>query len=469
MSDIKTIFKWSNILIGLLIILSILTFLLGIYIIRIKIPLFYLLNKSNLIFNSIVGGLVVFSVILAILTGSIIIKVGSGKAIAHSWPLKIFLTLFLTILILVPLAVYNLGNSYLGKGEPILDKLSKLYSNKEEWEKRAEIVRAGILSGAELNPLPRKTSMNPVIHSERIYSDYSVDNVYFESVPGFYITGNLYRPYPYNNGTFKPIILIPHGHFKGGRFNADNQNLAACLAKMGALAMTYDMVGYGDSQLDKHKIGHALTFQLWNSIRVVDFLLTLDDADKSSIAVTGASGGGTQTFLLSAVDERVTVSAPVVMVSAYIYGGCVCESGLPIHRGENYKTNNAEIAAISAPDPQLLVSDGSDWTYSTPFYEFPFIQRIYGFYDKKENIENVHLEFEGHDYGPSKRQAIYKFFIKRLSLNSSSWETTEGLIDESSNIIEDIQTMRAFNPAHPLPSNALKTEAEILAKFKSLQ
>jgi uncharacterized protein len=462
-------FKWNNILIGLLFTLAVLTLLTVFYVIGIKIPLFYLLNKSNLIYYSIAGGMFAFSIVVAILTGILAIKVGSGKQFKHSAPVKIFITLFLILLISVPVALFFTGNRNFGKGEPDLNKLSKLYHNKEEWNKRAEIIRAGILSGAELNPLPRKTAMNPVIHSERIYAGYSVSNVYFESVPGFYATGNLYRPYPYNNGKPKSMVLIPHGHFKGGRFNPDNQNLAASLAKMGALVMTYDMVGYGDSQLGYHKIGHALTFQLWNSIRVVDFLLTLEDADSSFIAVTGASGGGTQTFLLSAVDKRVTVSAPVVMVSAYIYGGCVCESGLPIHRGIRYRTNNAEIAALSAPDPQLLVSDGKDWTYATPFYELPFIQRIYGFYSHNENIENVHLEREGHDYGPTKRQAVYSFFVRHLHLNDTSRKTAEGLIDEGSNPIEAIETMRAFNPAHPLPSNALKTEKEILAKIKSLQ
>ena len=469
MPDFKAIFKWDNLLIALLSVLAILTWLTGFYITGIKIPLFYLLHKSNFVFYGLAGGVFVLALLTTILAGFLVRKTASGQSLSIPVPLKIFLMLILLLLISVLVALLYTGNRNFEKGEPNLDRLSGLYHNKAEWEVRAEIIRNGILTGAGLSPLPRKTSLNPVIHSEITYSGYSVANVYFESVPGFYVTGNLYRPVPYNHGTLKSVVLLPHGHFKGGRFNPDNQHLAASLAKMGALVMTYDMVGYGDSQLKNHKIGHALTFQLYNSIRVVDFLLSLEDADKSSVAVTGASGGGTQTFLLSAVDRRVTVSAPVVMVSAYIYGGCICESGLPIHRGELYRTNNAEIAALSAPHPQLLVSDGMDWTYATTFYEFPFIQRIYRFYDQQAMVENVHFEGEGHDYGPSKRQAVYGFFGKHLHLNSSAWKTSEGLIDESSDQIEAIETMRAFNTEHPLPSNTLKTEKEILAKIKSLQ
>ena len=272
------------------------------------------------------------------------------------------------------------------KGESDLDKLASTYQNIEQWQKRVKTVRQGILRGAQLWPIPEKTPLRPRIHSTRVYDGYIVENIVFESLPGFFVTGNLYRPLKVI--TPSPIMLCPHGHFEGGRFREDMQQRCATFARMGAVAFSYDMVGWEESIQLNHGDQHVLTLQLWNSIRAIDFLVSLQDIDSKRIAVTGASGGGTQAFLLAAVDDRITMSIPVVMVSSDFYGGCNCESGLPIHQSDDHATNNADMAAMAAPNPQLLISCGDDWTKNTPTHEYPYIRNVYQLFGAEDKVEN---------------------------------------------------------------------------------
>jgi uncharacterized protein len=150
-----------------------------------------------------------------------------------------------------------------------------------------------------------------------------------------------------------------------------------------------------------------------------------------------------------------------VMVSAHFFGGCKCESGLPIHHNDKSDTDNVEIAASFAPKPMCIVSDGQDWTKNVPKVEFPYIQNVYQLYDAVGNVENVHLPEEGHDYGPSKREAMYRFMAKHLALKLDA-VMANGKIDELDTAL-DPKSLHVFNEDHPRPSYALKDGTEIAA------
>jgi hypothetical protein len=173
--------------------------------------------------------------------------------------------------------------------------------------------------------------------------------------------------------------------------------------------------------------------------------------------------------MLTALDPRVAVSVPVVMVSSYFFGGCPCESGPPVHRSADHFASNAMVAALAAPRPMLVVSDGKDWTQHTPQIEFPFLQKIYGYYGAPQNVANVHLPTEGHDYGPSKRDALYRFVAAQLGLNLAAVSGADGKIDESAVTIEKATPMHVFTAEFPIPAHALHDAASVERVIKELQ
>ncbi len=293
--------------------------------------------------------------------------------------------------------------------------------SKEIWMKRAKALREQILVGLGLWPPPEKCPLNAQVFDRIEHEDYTIEKVFFESLPGFFVTGNLYRPV----GAEEPCaaVLNPHGHWKDGRLedSVDGSIPARCvtLARMGCVAFAYDMIGYNDNRHLPHRNWGSdhmqlwgismMGLQLWNSIRSIDFLVSLPDVDKRRIACTGCSGGGTQTFLLTAVDDRIMLSAPVNMISYHMQGGCQCENGPLIRIG----TNNVEIAALMAPRPMLMISATGDWTVNTPELEFPAIEAVYRLFDAEDRISHVQID-AGHNYNEDSRGAMYPWFGKWL-------------------------------------------------------
>jgi dienelactone hydrolase len=358
----------------------------------------------------------------------------------------------------------------LEQGKAMLDSRLQQTKTTEAWTAYAAHIRKCILRGADLDPLPKRTPLNPIFRNKRQYKGYTVESVAFECVPGYWVAGTLYRPTS-GHKPF-PVILCPNGH-GGGRFGTEAQTRCAMLARMGTIAMSLNLFGWGESSDQAVKRMHtcptALTMQIWHNMRALDFMLALEGADITRVGVTGESGGGTQSFLLTALDERVTLSVPVVMVSCYMFGGCACETGKPIHRSKEHFVNNAEISALAAPRPMLIISDGKDWTADVPKVEYPFVQTVYGYFNSVGCVTNIHFASEGHDYGPHKRKAMYAFVAEQFGLDLASVQGLDGNIDESTVMIENVKTMVTFDRSFPFPKGTLTTPLEIEASLKRLQ
>lgn len=337
------------------------------------------------------------------------------------------------------------------------DRIAGQYNNLTEWEARKSRLKKCILEQLQLNNMPALPASKPVITPVRTFNGYTVENMAIEILPGLWINGSLYKPLKYKGKI--PVILNPDGHWQDHRYRADCQLRCAAFARMGAMAFSYDLFAWGESMLqfnyEDHRRSLAQTIQALGAIRILDYLLLLKEADTEQVAITGGSGGGSHTVLMSAIDSRIKVSAPVVSLSSYFYGGCPCESGMNIFSCEG-RTNNVEIAAVMAPLPQLVVSDGADWTDKMPEHDFPYLQKMYDWYGKKANVENVHLSTEKHDFGISKRMAVYSFMAKHLRLDSAAI-IKNGEPDETNITIEPKEALYVFGAnGEKLPAHAVK-------------
>lgn len=352
-------------------------------------------------------------------------------------------------------------------------------ATRAEWEVEREQIRTQLLVACGLWPLPEKTPLTPVIHGRVDRDDYTVERVFFASRPGHYVTGSLYRPKGADGP--RPVVLTPHGHWANGRFYDAGEEAAAKqiesgaealpnaaryplqarmvqLARMGCIVFHYDMIGYADNGPLDHRAGFSdaeaelrsqniMGLQTWNSIRALDFVESLPDVDKSRIAVTGASGGGTQTFALCAIDPRPAVAFPAVMVSTNMQGGCVCENASYLRLG----LNNVAFAACFAPKP-LAMSGADDWTIDIETKGLPELKQVWGLYDRPDLVHAHCYPQFGHNYNRISRLLMYSWLNQHLKLG------VEEPIDERDFQPLSREEMTVFTAEHPRPSDALMAE-----------
>ncbi|CDD83124.1 putative uncharacterized protein [Bacteroides sp. CAG:462] len=344
-------------------------------------------------------------------------------------------------------------------GEKLLNYLCTLYTDKASFEQRKAVLKKEVRERLQIDKyLAQRTGSEPILSKVRKYDGYTVQNFALETLPGLYVCGSIYTP----KGKGKhALIICPNGHFGNGRYREDQQQRMGTLARMGAICVDYDLFGWGESALQVSSVGHntsiAHIIQAMNGISILDYMMTREDVDITRVGVNGGSGGGTQTVLLSVLDDRYTAACPVVSLASHFDGGCPCESGMPVTLAGG-GTCNAELGALFAPKPMCVVSDGKDWTASTPGLEFPYLQKVYGFYGAADKVTNVHLPKEGHDFGPNKRNAVYDFFADVFRLDKSK-------LDESKVTIEPFENLYSFGKkGEKMPENAIRSVND-LGKF----
>ncbi|MFL5339842.1 MAG: alpha/beta hydrolase [Gemmataceae bacterium] len=351
--------------------------------------------------------------------------------------------------------------------------------SQEEWAARRQAVREQILVATGLWPMPEKTPLNPVIHGQIDRDGYTIEKVFFASRPGHYVSGNLYRPKGKEGK--RPGVLFAHGHWANGRLyqapeksaQADLaskgegtiesaryplQALPAMLARLGCVVFVYDMVGVADSKAIPHAAGFAdaaaelrlqsaMGLQTWNSLRALDFLTGLPDVDPQRIGMTGASGGGTQTFILCAIDDRPAVAFPAVMVSTAMQGGCVCENCSYLRIG----TGNVEIAGLFAPKP-LGMTGANDWTKEIETKGLPELKSLYHLLGADANVMAKCFPQFSHNYNQMSREVMYDWMNEHLHLGH------KGPIHEKPFVPVTPQELSVHEAEHPVPKDALSAD-----------
>jgi dienelactone hydrolase len=346
-------------------------------------------------------------------------------------------------------------------------------TSPEAWATRRTELREQMLVANGLWPMPEKIPLKPVVHGKIERDGYTIEKVYFASLPGHYVCGNLYRPT--GKAGKLPAVLCPHGHWANGRFYEGKdfdkqmkqgaeqtresalyplQARCAQLARLGCVVFFYDMIGYADSQPIVHRQGFTdpeaelrlqnfMGLQTFNSIRALDFLLSLPDVDPARIGVTGASGGGTQTFILCAIDDRPAAAFPAVMVGTAMQGGCICENASYLRVG----TGNIEIAGLTAPRP-LGMSGADDWTIDIETKGLPELQVLYKLLGAEGKVmAKTHKEFK-HNYNQVSREIMYNFFNKHLGLGQTA------TIIEQPFVPVPPKELSVFDGKHPRPADA---------------
>lgn len=351
--------------------------------------------------------------------------------------------------------------------------------DKAAWDTRRDEIQKRVLVSSGLWPMPEKTPLNAVVHGRIERDDYTVEKVFFESLPGHFVTGNLYLPK--NHGDKIPAVICPHGHWPNGRFMDDEKGVkkaidsgaekivngarsplqARCvhLARMGCAVFFYDMLGYADSvQFPEHRHGPKdrgfltpeaelnlcgyFPLQTWNSVRALDFISSLPFVDKTRIGCTGASGGGTQTLIITGIDDRVTAAFPCVMTSTAMQGGCTCENTNYLRVGQG----NVDIAALTAPRP-LGMTAADDWTKELETKGFPDLKNLYTMLGVPDRVEaHFNIQFP-HNYNGVSRGQMYAFFNKAFQLGLN-----EAALTERDYTLSNKQELSVWDEKHPAPS-----------------
>ena len=309
------------------------------------------------------------------------------------------------------------------------------YDNLDSRTKAQEYVQSVRERIAEcFGPFPEKTPLNARVMKTVDRDDYRIENVIFESRPGFLVTGNLYIPR--DRKLPLPAVLGVCGHSTNGKAAAPYQSFSQSLARQGFVVLIIDPIGQGErlqylkeDSKSRYPIGVGEHIQMgnqqtlvgellgswfaWDGIRALDYLLSRPEVDARHIGVTGNSGGGTQTTWLCGLESRWTMAAPACFVTSLRRN---LENELPADteqcppRALALGLDHADFLAALAPKPTLIVAQEKDYFDARGAQSAHWrLQKLYQQLGQAD-MTQLHLGPDYHGYSQGNREAMARFF-----------------------------------------------------------
>lgn len=308
-----------------------------------------------------------------------------------------------------------------------------------EWKRERKTIRRHLWLCTGLNANTTAFRAKGTVVRRFEHEGLVVENIRIESLPGIFVMGNLYRPKDVRKPL--PLVLHPHGHGMRSRTTplgfSSVPHRAMNTALNGFAAFAWSMTAH---DLDAMQIEHRALLkgpekevcnvlglsmfglQIHNGIKVIDYLTRRKDIDAKRIGCTGESGGATQTYYLAALDDRIKVAAPAVMLSGHYQGGCVCENAPNLH----LEYGTPHYAALVAPRPMLLTGCTGDWTHHMRERELENLKALYRLYGAEDRVDGFYQD-ERHNYNGPSRERVYAW-MKRWLMDASF---TDARIPES--------------------------------------
>lgn len=298
-----------------------------------------------------------------------------------------------------------------------------------EWDQRRRLVEQDFRRAIGLEQLPERTALNVRAIATNSFSDYQVETLTLESRPGFPITADLYRPAKHTIERL-PAVLSPIGHFlTPGKTAPEVQARCIGLARRGFTVLVYDAIGQGERMTPgniHHDAGYALLplgetiagWMVWDSMRLIDYLLTRDDVDGTRIGLTGNSGGGLNTLFTAALDARVQASVIAGFTFEFAnwvrYGGahCTCTHLPGVFRHMNW----FEIASLIAPRAVMMIQGANDGIFpiSGARASGAAVEHVYRLGGHSDLARFVELPGQPHAYSRPFREHLYGWMAAHL-------------------------------------------------------
>jgi cephalosporin-C deacetylase-like acetyl esterase len=349
---------------------------------------------------------------------------------------------------------------------------------RHEWLQQAAEIRANLLHSLGLCRMPARTPLSAQVVGQIERSPHRIEKVIYEPRTGFPVSAHLYLPAELDHQA--PAVLYAPGHaMKNGKLEPYVQACCANLARLGFVVLVYDPIGQGERLGDWLDHGHlelllaGLTqegLMVWESMRAIDYLASRHEVDPQRIGMTGASGGGLNTFYTAAVDDRIQVSVPVCYVTTFRQmvtaerdrswgGGTDLCNQVP---GVMAYSEMSDICGLFAPKPQCIIAGTRDATFPIEGTRQVYrdLRHIYEINDAAESVSFAEIDAE-HGYDRSMREVAYGWFVRWLQGHGDGQPIPEAQIDPLPvPYPRDLPTIRYPNRGDQLDLHPTETWAE---------